>query len=172
MVIEDLTTIDIPGMTKAKAAFLSECAVSCLVNQGHTTGVQMICGGEITQPEPLQWTTPFTGQLERGTYDLQETTEHGAEGISVMFAIEHTPYTVVRRSRKKTGVDYWLGMKDDALFHDAARLEVSGILSNKGEIQTRKKQKLQQTKQSDATALPAYVSIVEFSSPAIEFVKK
>lgn len=172
MVIEDITRVAIPGMTVAKAAYLSECAVSCLSRQGHSSGVKMTCQGLVNTPEPLNWTTPYTDQLERSTNDLQEATEHGAECISALFAIEHTPYTIVRRSRKKTGVDYWLGMKDNPLFQESARLEISGILNGKDEIRTRKKQKQLQTNQSDSTALPAYVSIVEFGTPAIDFDKK
>lgn len=140
--------------------------------QGHVSGVQMTCSGLVTTPKTVGWTTPFDNQLERSTEDLQEATEHGAECVSVLFAIEHTPYTVVRRSRKKTGVDYWLGKKDDLLFQDAARLEISGILNNNTAIEARKKLKLKQTEQSDSTSLPAYVSIVEFGTPAIDFDKK
>ena len=65
-----------------------------------------------------------------------------------------------------------MGKKDDPLFQETARLEVSGILNDREEIQKRKKQKLQQTSQSDSSALPAYVSIVEFGTPAIDFDKK
>lgn len=172
MVIEDITRGVIPGMTAAKAAYLSECAVSCLSRQGHSSGVQMTCDGIVNKQEPLYWTTPYTDQLARSTNDLQEATEHGAECISALFAVEHTPYTIVKRSRKKTGVDYWLGKKDDPLFQEAARLEISGILNGKEEIKTRKRQKIQQTSQSDSTNLPAYVSIVEFGTPAIDFDKK
>lgn len=172
MVIEDINRGVIPGMTVAKAAFLSECAVSCLSRQGHSSGVQMKCEGIVNTQEPLYWTTPYTDQLARSTNDLQEATEHGAECISALYAIENTPYTIVKRSRKKTGVDYWLGKKDDPLFQEAVRLEISGILNGKDKIKTRKKQKLQQTNQSDSTNLPAYVSIVEFGIPAIDFDEK
>ena len=63
-------------------------------------------------------------------------------------------------------------MKDDPLFTNAARLEISGILDNFEELDKRKKQKLLQTSQSDSTMLPAFVSIVEFGTPAIAFVEK
>lgn len=109
--------------------------------------------------------------MERSTDDLQEATEHGAECISVLYAIEHTPFTIVRRSRKKTGIDYWLGRKDDPIVF-SARLEISGILNDCGSLTSRKNKKLKQTNQSDDTGLPAFVSIVEFGTPAIEFVKK
>lgn len=172
MVIEDIRQIFIPGLSVGKAAFLSECAVSCLSRQGHISGVTMECRGIFSSPETLTWSTPYDAQLERSTEDLQETTEHGAECISALFALEHTPYTIVKRARKKTGVDYWLGNKDDSLFHEAARLEISGIMLGKSEITKRKNQKLKQTNPSDGTALPAFISIVEFGTPIIEFVKK
>ena len=172
MKLEDISNGVIPGMTRAKAMYLSECAVSCMERLGHRSGVEMTCGGIVTKADRVAWDIPFDEQLKRSTEDLQEATEHGAECISVLFAIEHTSYTVVRRSRKKTGVDYWLGMKDDELFQDAARLEVSGILNDKKALESRKKQKIRQTDQSDASSLPAYISIVEFGTPAIEFVRK
>ena len=172
MVLEDIAQDFIPGITKAKASFLAECAIACLSRCGHESGVEMVCKGLIDTPEPLIWNTPYDDQLQRSTEDTQEATEHGAECVSVQFAIEHTPYTIVRRSRKKTGVDYWLGMKDDPLFTNAARLEISGILDNFEELDKRKKQKLLQTSQSDSTMLPAFVSIVEFGTPAIAFVEK
>lgn len=172
MVLEDLASGFIPGITEAKAKFLSECAVSCMERQVHTSGVQMKCSGLVTIPETVKWTSPFNDQVKRSTEDIQEATEHGAECVSVLFAIEHTSYTVVRRSRKKTGVDYWLGKKDDPLFQDAARLEISGILNDNKAIEARKKKKLKQTEQSDSTLLPAYVSIVEFGTPAIDFDKR
>ncbi len=172
MVIEDITNGFIPGITEAKAQYLSECAVSCLERQGHSSGIHMTCGGLVNTSEVIEWSIPFNDQLRRSTDDLQEATEHGAECISVLFVIEHTPYTVVRRSKKKTGFDYWLGKKEDPLFQDAARLEISGILDNDKIIESRKKQKIKQTDQSDDTALPAYVSIVEFGTPAIELEKK
>ena len=35
-----------------------------------------------------------------------------------------TDYHIVQRSYKGTGFDYWLGLKKDPLFQNAARLEV------------------------------------------------
>jgi hypothetical protein len=172
MVIEDITGIYIPGITTSKATFLAECAVSCLSGQGHTSGVPMACEGLINNPEIVTWTTPDNDHLQRSTNDVQEATEHGAECISIMFAIEHTSFTIVRRARKKTGIDYWMGLKEDPLFLNAARLEISGILNGKENMGQRKKQKLKQTAQSDSTKLPAYVSIVEFGTPAIVFIQK
>lgn len=172
MIIEKIIETPIPGMSEGKAKYLLECAVSCLSRCGHASGVLMECVGLTNGNEPIEWTTSFNEQLRRSTDDIQEATEHGAECISALYALEHTPYTIVRRSRKKTGVDYWLGNKGDCLFKETARLEVSGIFSGKDAIKARKNIKLKQTNQSDSTLLPAYVSIVEFGTPVIEFVQK
>ena len=75
--------------------------------------------------------------------------------------------SVVERSRKGTGIDYWLG--DDVeqpYFQSKARLEVSGIGSgNAATIRRRVKEKRDQTRPSDGTHQPAHIVVVEFSGP-------
>ena len=55
----------------------------------------------------------------------------------------------------------------------SARLEVSGIFQG-GErpLEARFKKKVKQTNQSDSTRIPAYISIIEFSTPIAKFAKK
>ncbi|ETW93058.1 MAG: hypothetical protein ETSY2_52085 [Candidatus Entotheonella gemina] len=105
--------------------------------------------------------------------DEQEATEYGACGIAILIILALTDYTVIRRSRKGTGIDYWLGYQDtDYPFQDAARLEVSGIRrGNDRVVAARVSQKIRQTKPSDE-ALPAYIVVVEFSRPYARMVKK
>ncbi len=81
-----------------------------------------------------------------------------------------TALTVIERSRKGTGFDYWLGTQGSTAtlpFDRMARLEVSGIRSkgNRSQINARVKQKTEQTRASDAQGLPAYIIVVEFSRP-------
>ena len=54
------------------------------------------------------------------------------------------------------------------------RLEVSGILDAQypSRIVQRVKEKMEQTKQSDYSALPAYVIVVEFGRPVVYMVKR
>ena len=80
----------------------------------------------------------------------------------------------MRRSRKGTGFDYWLGSGSDTLgFQDTARLEVSGIRQgNALAVRTRIREKLRRTDRSDDTLLPAYVIVVEFGTPLAEFAEK
>jgi hypothetical protein len=90
-----------------------------------------------------------------------------------MVTTAFSPYTIIERSRKGTGFDYWLGEKDSVLFQKIARLEVSGILQGDDTaMMNRYNAKVIQTEQSDDTALPAYISIIEFSRPKAIFNKR
>lgn len=162
------------GITPAKAQFLHESCVVCLHRNSHTSPKTMGVDGISKDPLDLRWTTQVTDQIERSCGDQEEATEHGAECIAALMAIRLTDYTIVRRSRKGTGVDYWLGYKNDLLFQDAARLEVSGIFrGGDDKIAVRVKQKLAQTDQSYGQgALPAYACVVEFGKPHAVFQKR
>lgn len=118
----------------------------------------------------LLWTDTYNSQKERTYADMQYTVEHGAVCLSVMLSMFLTPYTVIERSRKGTGFDYWLGNEDSVLFQKSARLEVSGILKgNDNEINRRYAAKIKQTRRSDDLQLPAYISVIEFSNPKALF---
>jgi len=90
-----------------------------------------------------------------------------------MLSTTLTPYTIIERSRKGTGFDYWLGDKDSVLFQKRARLEVSGILKgDDAALKRRYAAKTEQTQQSDELHIPAFISIVEFSNPKAIFNKR
>lgn len=172
MSVEEILTSNIPGVSKGTASFLCENAVVCLCRQNHHSGVKMKCCGIDNQPEVVEWVTMFTDQMNRSHYDQEVATEYGAVCISILYALHHTDYTIVQRSRKKTGFDYWLGKKGDIIFQNAARMEVSGIFNGVKRIDERVRQKLEQVRPSDNTGLEAFISVVEFSQPCIKFVKK
>ena len=68
-----------------------------------------------------------------------------------------------------------LGDGQDPLFTPKARLEVSGIMreTDGNTAELRYRQKTAQTAKSDDMLLPAYISVVEFSTPkAIFDIKK
>lgn len=173
MKLEDIENIDvIPGLSQGTAQYLCENAVTCMCRQQHQSGVLLQMHGIANRHEKVEWTTQYTDRLDRALADQEVATEHGAACISILAALDLTPYTIVERSRKKTGVDYWLANKDDILFQHAARLEVSGIFDAPGRVSGRVNKKKRQTEQSEATQIPAYVSIVEFSEPSLCFIKK
>ena len=82
-----------------------------------------------------------------------------AVAIAIAIIIELTEYIIVRRARKKTGFDYWLGHKKDCF---EARLEISGVLAGgQSQIDSRLQEKLGQMEQSDDTRLPGYAVVVQ-----------
>lgn len=174
MDLNDIKNIEnIPGLSEGTALNMLEAAVVCLSRQNHNSGVSILVSGIQNYNDILEWDMLYTGTLDRAYADQEVATELGAVCISILFALSLTPYTIVERSRKKTGFDYWLGDKNATMpFVHSARLEVSGIFNNQQAIQPRVIYKLKQTNQSDNLKIPAYVSVVEFSQPSICFVQK
>jgi hypothetical protein len=92
--------------------------------------------------------------------------------VAILLIRALTGYTVIERSRKGTGFDWWLGAEDN-LFQGKARLEVSGILrGTTRRIDSRIKARMGQTRQSDQLALMAYVVVVEFGTPRAKVVQR
>ncbi len=100
---------------------------------------------------------------------------------------EFTPFTVVDQSEvntrpgRGTGIDYYLGTKENLDCNDeedfpahSARLEVSGILrpSAGNSLKTRVSDKIEQTKNSDSDGTPAFIIVVEFETPVLNFTQR
>lgn len=153
-----------PALTPALGEVLCEAATMCL-EQVHQSPVPMKVQGSKKAVFVLSWPAG-TAQVRRSYNDLQDATRDGATGIAILLVKKTAGYTVVLRSRKGTGFDYWLGNAGDALFQNKARLEVSGILAGgPANIAARKKKKDVQTKRSDKLGLPAHIVVVEFAGP-------
>jgi len=163
-----------PGITPEIGATLAQAASVCFGDQQHSLGVEMVVGG-LRQTVQVYWPEP-TEQAFRAWNDEQVTTEHGACGVAVLLIKSFTEYTVIERSRKGTGFDYWLGyQEEDAVlpFDKKARLEVSGIRKGtEQQVRSRVQTKLKQTNPSDGRGLPAYIAVVEFGTPRTEVVQK
>ena len=86
--------------------------------------------GDFDAKFELSW-QPVTEQMLRCWNDEEFTTEQAAYGIAFLIVRELTDLTVIERSRKGTGFDYWLGTTTDVdegqPFKNKVRLEVSGI---------------------------------------------
>lgn len=92
----------------------------------------------------------------------------GAAGVAILIVRAVTGKNVIERSKKGTGLDYWVGDTDDdeLIFSNKARFEVSGILKGTDtEIAGRLKKKNAQVQITDHLGLPAYVAIIEFGQP-------
>jgi hypothetical protein len=160
-------------LTREICDFFSQAAAVCLDNQNHTSGVLLKIEGDLSAQFQLSW-QPVTQQMRDSWEDMQDTTEDGACGLAILTIQKLTEYKVIKRSRKQTGFDYWLGSKEDDNypFQAKARLEISGILrGGNRQIDQRVKEKREQVKQSNYLKLPAYIVVVEFSTPLVKVVK-
>lgn len=153
-----------PGISAGRGTAMAEAGSVCLESQGHTPGVSLRVQGDVVRSHELRWRAA-TDQDRRSWADMEEATEEGAAGIALLLTRQETGYSANSRSRKRTGIDFWLGSDPDVLI-TSARLEVSGILhGDASAIRARVQEKMYQTEKSDATGFPVYVSVVEFSEP-------
>lgn len=163
--LEDLSH-GLPGLTPHYGGMMAEAGSVCLEDQGHIWGVELPVNGSFDATFEVYWPA-VNDQMRQSLNDLEFATEQGAYGVAILIILAVTDFTVLERSRKGTGFDYWLGYEDGELpFDNKARLEVSGIRN--GDTQTvrrRVRAKLEQTSTSDELSLPAFVIIVEFGNP-------
>ena len=162
-----------PALTPAFGTFLAEACQVCLQNAGHRPGQILAVRGSESRHFSLSWVEGEAEQLLRSWADQQEATEYGATAIAILLVLQMTDYTVVRRSVKGTGFDYWLGYADDSSlpFQDVVRLEVSGVFrGDEPTLRQRVQKKLKQVSRSDYLGLPALVIVTEFSQPQSHLV--
>lgn len=162
-----------PGISPEAGAALAQAASICLERENYSSCTDMNIDGDWNRAVSLCWRTT-DARMRRAWGDIQEATEYGACGIAALLIARLTSLVVVERSVKGTGFDYWLSHKDDVepLFQRKARLEVSGIQNGgEAEIRQRLREKLKQINRSDGK-FPAYIAIVEFSTPRSRMVQK
>ena len=164
----------LPGLSIVSGRHLFEACVVCLTRQNHISkGTAFYVYGDAKIDFNLTWENIFDEQLDRTWGDQFYATEHGAVCLAILLALKLTSYTIIEKSARKNGFDYWLGEKGDLLFQKKARLEVSGIFTGSStDVNTRFKCKVKQTNQSDSLNIPAYIGIVEFSHPFANFGAK
>jgi hypothetical protein len=177
---DDQTVLDLSelnsgcrALTRAAGQALSEAAAVCLENQGHAIKVTIRVNGEYTLTILLV-RSDVDERMRRCYNDLQEATEAGACAVAILLMRKLGDFTIVERSAKGLGVDYWLGgdSRTETLpFKKVARMEVSGILSGSdSDIRARIAQKIRQVEHV-VDKLPAYVVVVEHSRPEVWVTK-
>lgn len=172
----DLATLErgLPAITPAFGAALVEACAICLTEQGHQLGVTITVNGDFESVFALIY-PKVTEQMRRCWNDREYATEQAAYGVALLLMQQLTAFTVVERSRKGTGFDYWLGKassEKDQPFSKSARLEVSGIRQgNSSQVRARAKLKIEQVERTDGLA-PAYIVIIEFSQPLAWVVRR
>jgi hypothetical protein len=161
-----------PHLPPEGGAVMAQAAIICLDHQGHESGVRLLVEGAFAATFPVSWSANITQAMRRFWNDPQEATQHGACALAIVLVRALRGYTVIERSRKGTGFDWWLGFEDN-LFQAKARLEVSGILrGSKKRIDSRLRAKILQTTRSDYLDLPVYVVVIEFSNPTAKVVQR
>ncbi|MCF8124486.1 MAG: hypothetical protein K9K34_18950 [Desulfarculaceae bacterium] len=172
LLLESLSN-GIPALTEKKSAFLQEACIWCFTKCEHPNGVEMACNvADYTNHHIIKWADELELDKLQGAYNADDATEFGAEALALLLIRENTDFTAIRRAAKGTGIDYWLGYKESLFSRNDARLEISGILVEKGSntIKNRLKVKIKQTEAS-SHIFPVFVSIIEFGSPKSETVK-
>jgi hypothetical protein len=153
-------------------AMMAQAAAVSLEQQGHRPGVHLAVDGAFSATFALSWPETVTDAVRRFWNDLDEATEQGAYAVAILVTRALTGCTILERSRRGTGFDWWLGTEDN-LFQHKARLEVSGILhGSMKRINGRVKARMEQTKRSDDLTLPVYVVVVEFGNPRAKVVQR
>jgi len=166
-------TPGMPGLTPSAGQYLVDGAAVCLDLCNHCVPITLSVTGwrareyDVICPE-------VTDQKQRTHNDHQEATEIGACAVAISVIHDLTGFAVVERSRKGTGIDYWLGDDNPYPIQRKARLEVSGILRETPEnsVDERMRRKCSQIEQSDHTRLEAFVVVVEFGHPMAKVVKR
>lgn len=116
----------LPALTPAFGEMLAEAASVCLEAQTQ----RIVCSLFIRQDDNAEISfllrrLQVTDAMRRAYRDEQEATEFGACGIALLVVREITGYTVVERSVRGTGFDYWLGAENttDLIESDAEPFE-------------------------------------------------
>lgn len=155
-------------LTAAAGTNFGHAASVCLESQGHATMVNMTGEGHYSTTYA---TTRYdvNDQMRRTWGDEEYTTEQGAYGVAFLVASVEMNVKAIQKSRKKTGIDYWLGTENNFMFQNKVRLEVSGIRNGTTQqLDHRFETKMRQSEKSDVTGLPALIVIVEFSTPKVK----
>ena len=173
--IEELKeTISVFSTTQCE--FLTENCIVALEKNNHASGCKLDVVGDTTKCFNLKWSNKVN---TAGYKEPKKIIEHAAEAISFFLSSKFTNFTVIEEALIGTGIDYWLGYDEFHQLYDPknfilARLEISGINKENptNSLEKRVKEKMQQSKTSDNSKLPAYISVVEFATPKAFFGKK
>ena len=166
------------GILPSFGSFMCDCAIYSLATQGHSSGVIL---NVTTNNENFSYVVTWQGgintQMRRTMNDEERATDYGAMCLAVLLVLQLTDYQSFIVSGKGTGIDFWLFKEEPSDVDTSkadARLEISGIkkASKTNTIDMRYKIKNKQVKQSSASNLAVYISIIEFSKLNSLFIKQ
>ena len=169
----------IPYMKKSLADYIYDAAVFCFHHHRHQSGIRC----EVQSLEEtflvvsIVWTKQFADDIKRTFGGTDYAVEFAAECIACLTIRAITEYTVIERSQRFDGVDFWLAERSDEdklSFHRSARMESKGITEARypSDIKAQVDKGIKQSKRSDNTLLPAYIIVTEFSTPVVVMVQR
>ena len=167
---------DLPGITQSLAGTCYEAMVICLEDQHHLSGVTGALHNlsDLLAFVKLVWQRPITEKTRRSWGEARNAVEDAAVGIAYLLIPAFTEYAIIERANIGDGIDYYLGYREDAnifKFQRKARLEVSGSLAM-DYPKSRVNEKIEQSKRSDSSGLPAYVVVTQFRQPVFYLVQR
>lgn len=175
----DVLKLGLPAISKNIGQYLAEAGAYCLEANGHKSGTILIVEGFLSKRLIVIWKNKIDDQVKRSWNDSLEATEYGATAIAILLLKKLTDYTIIERSFKGTGFDYWLGTGkyDENLLpfeQRTARLEISGIWkeSEINTIESRVRRKQRQLFKSGFMEFPGIIIVVEFGTPKAKMVKQ
>lgn len=100
-----------------------------------------------------------------------EVANYAAVGLSLLLVADLTAFNSFEIAEFGTGADYWMSKKkSNFILEDLereARVEISGILkeTKSNTVNMRFNLKKKQIKKSDDSNTPAWIAVIEFSTP-------
>jgi hypothetical protein len=113
--LETLCEGEMPALSAYEGGSLAEAASVCLKANVHSSPVSLTVRGDYQCTSSLTF-LEVTDQMCRTHGDPEVATERGACAIAILLVCALSEYTVVHRSYKETGVDYFLGDRNDSYF--------------------------------------------------------
>jgi len=159
----------IPAIPDEAVGFYKQNCMVCFHKNGHKSGVNLtVSYNELSPAFEISWKGDVSEQLLHAYNDTRRATDFAACAIALILVRELTDFTAIEPSCIGTTIDYYLipqHQAGDLIFNHAARLEVSGILTENEDntVDNRIKQKTRRLKPEGD--LPDLITVVEFSRP-------
>jgi hypothetical protein len=174
LTLESLS-VGIPVIPEEAVGFYKQNFMVCFYENGHKSGVSLtVSYDNLDSVFQIFWTGDITEDLLRAYRETKRCTDFAACAIALILVRELTEFTAVEQSCIGTTIDYYLipqKQESDLIFNRAARLEVSGILSENEDntVENRISRKIRRLKPEGD--LPDLIAVVEFSKPWSKMVK-
>jgi len=165
----------IPAITEEAVGFYKQNCMVCFFINGHGSGVNLPVSynGSFTTFE-ISWTGDITDQLLGAYREKTRATDFAACAIALISVRELTEFTAIEQSCIGTTIDYYLirqRQESNLIFNHAARLEVSGILTENEDntVDARIKEKTRRLRREGD--LQDFIAVVEFGKPWSKMVE-